>query len=107
MSAWPLMRGQVIRADIGLDEPKLLAVVSNNRRNAAMPSVLAVRLTTTPKPPMPSVVELGHPEVFTGRIVCDDIIEVFEEEVMAVRGGLTGAALAALNDGLRAALDLA
>ncbi len=106
MSTWPLSRGQVIQADIGLDEPKLLVVVSNNRRNAAMQSVLAARLTTTAKPHLPSVIELGHPEVFVGRIMCDDIIEVFKDEVLALRGGLTGLAVAALNDGLRAALDL-
>ena len=106
MSTWPLTRGQVIQANIGLDEPKLLVVVSNNRRNEHMPSALCARLTTTAKPDLPSVVQLDRTETFVGCIVCDDIIEVFEDEVLARRGGLSGQAMAALNDGLRAALSL-
>ncbi|WGY04332.1 type II toxin-antitoxin system PemK/MazF family toxin [Nocardioides sp. QY071] len=106
MSTWPLVRGQVIQADIGLDEPKLLVVVSNNRRNERLGSVLCARMTTTAKPDLPSIVPLEHPEVFVGCVVCDDIVEVFEDEVMAVRGGLSGAAIPVLNDALRAALDI-
>lgn len=47
---WPLTRGQVVRADINLDEPKLFVVVSNNRRNARLGDVLGARLTTSRKP---------------------------------------------------------
>jgi mRNA interferase MazF len=100
------MRGQVIQADLGLDEPKLLVVVSNNRRNEHLGSVLCARLTTTAKPDLPSIVKLDHPEVFAGCVVCDDIVEVFSDEVLAVRGGLTGVAMNAVGDGLRAALGL-
>lgn len=103
---WPLLRGQVVVADVALDEPKLFVVVSNNRRNAALPSVLAVRLTTTAKPDIPSVVQLGHPESVIGYAVCDDIVELFEDEVRAVRGGLTSTGLAAIGDGVKAALGL-
>lgn len=106
MSTWPLSRGQVIQADIGLDEPKLLVVVSNNRRNQHLGSVLCARLTTTAKPDLPSIVPLERPEVFVGCIVCDDIIEVYENEVIGLRGGLSLATLPALNDGLRAAFDI-
>ncbi|MBO0843688.1 MAG: type II toxin-antitoxin system PemK/MazF family toxin, partial [Nocardioides sp.] len=96
----------VVRADIGLDEPKLLVVVSNNRRNARLPQVLAARLTTTAKPALPSIVELAHPEVYVGRIVCDDIVEVYKDEVLSVVGGLSPRGVQALNRGLKAALDL-
>jgi mRNA interferase MazF len=103
---WPLARGQVVVADIGLAEPKLLVVVSNNRRNSRLPQVLAARLTTSPKPAIPSIVELGAGETVLGRVVCDDIVEVYEDEVRAVRGALTPAAMRRVDVGLAAALDL-
>lgn len=103
---WPLVRGQVVQANLQLNEPKLVLVVSNNRRNSNLETVLAVRLTTSPKPDIPSIVELAHPEVFIGRVVCDDIFELWEDEVIRVVGGVTGAGMAAVEAGLRAALDL-
>ncbi len=103
---WPVSRGQVIRADIGLDEPKLLLVVSNNRRNQNLPQVLAVRLTTSDKPQLPSIVELAHPEAFVGRVVCDDIIEVYKDEAMKIIGALSPGAMQAVNIGLMAALGI-
>ena len=103
---WPLLRGQVVRADVGLDEPKLFLVVSNNRRNRSLPQVLTARLTTSPKPDIPSIVPLRHPEVFVGSVVCDDIVEIYEDEVVAVPGALSPAAMGAVNLGLAAALDL-
>lgn len=103
---WPVNRGQVIRADLGLDEPKLFLVVSNNRRNQSLPQVLAVRLTTSGKPNIPSIIELGHPEVFVGRVVCDDIVEIYEDEVLSVVGSLSPGAMRAVNAGLAAALGM-
>lgn len=103
---WPLLRGQVVRADLGLDEPKLFVVVSNNRRNRQLKEVLAVRLTTSPKPRIPSIVELGHPEAFIGVAVCDDIVELYEDEIRDVTGALSQRAMRAIGRGLAAALDL-
>ncbi len=98
---WPLSRGQVVRADLGLGEPKLFVVVSNNRRNQQLPQVLAARLTTTRKPDIPSVVQLGHPEAFNGYVVCDDIVEVYQDEVVSVAGALSPRAVHAVNQVLR------
>jgi len=103
---WPLLRGQVVQVNIGLDEPKLLVVVSNNRRNRSLPQVLGVRLTTSEKPAIPSIVELGGPEIFVGRAVCDDILEIYEDEVMNVRGALSPVGMQAIGVGLKAAFDL-
>jgi mRNA interferase MazF len=103
---WPLLRGQVVRVEMELDEPKLVLIVSNNRRNQHLPQVQAVRLTTTAKPPLPSIVTLEHPEVFVGRVVCDDIVEVYEDEVRAVVGAVSPRAMVAISAGLKAALDL-
>lgn len=103
---WPVLRGQLLQVEIGLDEPKLVLVVSNNRRNERLGSVLAVRLTTSAKPPLPSIVELDSPERFVGRVVCDDILEVFEDEVLHVRGALSPFTMTAVDDALKAALSL-
>lgn len=103
---WPLLRGQVIRAEIGLDEPKLFLVISNNRRNSHLPQVLAARLTTSKKPTIASVVELKNPEVFVGSVVCDDIVEIYQDEVLSVVGALTRDAMRSVGRGLKAALDL-
>lgn len=95
-----------MRAEIGLDEPELFVVVSNSRRNRALPQVLGVRLTTTPKPTIPSVIELSHPEAFVGRAVCDDIAEIYQDEVMTVVGALSPGAMRRVGWGLAAALEI-
>lgn len=102
----PAVRGQILRVEIGLSEPKLVVVVSNNFRNRRLNSVLAVRMTTTPKPTIPSIVELPANGNFEGRVICDDIIEIFEDEVLGVVGAVDPITLRSINDGLRAALAL-
>ena len=103
-----ILRGRIYRAHLAhIGEDKFFLVVSNNRRNANFPQVLAVRLTTTPKQPRPSIVELGHPEPFVGHAVCDDIETLWDDEVRRDLGALTPAALARIDDGLRAALGMA
>lgn len=108
MSApWPLVRGRVYAARLsGFEQDKYFLVVSNNRRNRALPQVLAVRLTTTVKPVLPSIVVLPATEVFTGSVVCDDIVEIWQDEVKRDLGALSPAAMAAVGRGLAAALDL-
>jgi mRNA interferase MazF len=103
---WPLSQGQVIQADLGLREPKLFVVVSNDRRNRQLRQVLAARLTTSPKPDIPSVVQLAHHEAFNGYVVCDDIVEVYRDEVVSVAGALLPRAVHEVNAGLAAALGL-
>lgn len=102
----PLTRGQVVLAEIGLSEAKRLVVVSNNRRNRALQSVLAARLTTSQKPAIPSVVPLTHADQMTGVVCCDDIIEVFNDEVIEVVGALSPNTMTRVSSGLAAALDL-
>jgi mRNA interferase MazF len=50
---------------------------------------------------------LTHPEAFVGRAVCDDIVEIYENEVRGVIGGLSTGAMRAINAGLAAALGMA
>lgn len=102
----PYLRGQVYRANLGTDEPKYYVVVSNNRRNAQLDDVLVVRLTTTRKPQLPSIIELGHPEPFVGRACCDDITWMSPDEVAEYIGALSPGAMRRIGDGLAAALGL-
>jgi len=74
---------------------------------AGLRSVLAVRITTSPKPRIPSIVELEGSSHLVGRVVCDDIIENFEDEVLSVEGAVTTSMLTATGEGLKAALALA
>jgi|SRR5580704_10795315 mRNA interferase MazF len=108
MAGTDLLRGRVYGAVLSHIEDegeKYYLVVSNNRRNSAFPQVLAVRLTTTPaRSPRPAVVELDAREVFAGRAVCDNIVELYPDEVRRDRGALTPGAMARIEDGLRAAL---
>lgn len=107
VTPWPLVRGRVYAARLtGSPEDKYFLVVSNNRRNRNLPQVLAVRLTTTPKPALPSIVALPSAEVFTGSVVCDDIVEIWADEVKRDLGALSPAAMSAVARALAAALDL-
>lgn len=105
--AQPVSRGQILRVEIGLSEPKLVVVVSNNSRNRKLSAVLVARMTTSPKPSIPSIVPLADQGGFVGSVVCDDIFEVFEDEVLAVVGSLAPATVSSVNAGLQVALGLA
>lgn len=104
---WPLLRGRVYAAKFSnIKNEKYFVVVSNNQRNAHLPQVLAVRLTTSPKPSIPSIVEIGKGEVFLGRAICDDIVELYEDEIQRDLGALSPSAMSAVGNGLKAALAL-
>ena len=104
---WPLLRGRVYAAKLSnIKTEKYFLVVSNNQRNTHLQQVLAIRLTTSPKPNIPSIVELGNGETFIGRAVCDDIIELYEDEIIRDLGALSPKAMSAIANGLKAALSL-
>lgn len=103
-----VLRGQVVQAAVGQDEPKLFLVVSNNGRNQSkMDSVLVVRLTTTSKwNHLPSVIEIPPAEGVVGSVMCDNIMELYDDEIMGVRTTLSVRTMALVDDGLRVALAL-
>jgi len=104
---WPLLRGRVYAAKLAnIKNDKYFLVVSNNQRNTHLPQALAIRLTTSPKPEIPSIVELGHSEIFQGRAICDDIIELYEDEILRDLGALSPKAMYAVTNGLKSALSL-
>lgn len=100
-------RGRIYAATISEDlGEKYYLVVSNNHRNKALGIALVVRLTTTTKPPLSSIIELPHSEPFNGRVLCDDILELYPDETRADTGALSAATMTRVSDGLRAALAL-
>lgn len=103
-----MVRGRIYRIRLsGLEGEKYFVVVSNNARNRALPSVLGVRFTTSAKPALPSIVEIPDTEVLPGgRVVCDDIVELFDDEVTADMGAVSPAVMAKIDTGLKAALAL-
>lgn len=107
MSVQP-MRGQVYRVKLGAQDPKPHVVVSNNMRNRALDSVLAVRITTTDKSRIPTSVGLGPGDPQVGYALADDIVEIWKDEIEAGEhlGCLAPKTLLHLNDALAQALGL-
>ncbi len=104
-----LIRGRVYGAVMAhVDGEKPYLVVSNNSRNNKLSNVLAVRITTSVKPPMKSVVELtGADAPLTGRVLCDDLIQLWPDEVSREWGAVSPATMSRVNEGLADALGLA
>lgn len=102
---WSLTRGRIYLADIGFGR-KYFLVVSNNRRNGKLDSVLAVRITTTSKQGLPSAVQLTSDDSLTGWVCCDDIGPLFEEEVISDAGAVSARTMIAVNRALGHALGI-
>lgn len=104
---WPLQRGRIYAAKLGDLDEKYYLVVSNNLRNRNLDSALAVRLTTSRNPALPSIIELANQsESFESQVVCDDIVEIFEDEARRDLGALSPATMREVEAGLRAALGM-
>ncbi len=102
------VRGRVYYAII---DPKIgekpFLVVSNNGRNNAFKTALVVRLTSTDKKiEVPTIVETTHQDPFYGRVLCDDIFELWPDEVRRDGGALTPETMMRVGAGLKAALAL-
>ncbi len=89
-----------------MTERKPYLVVSNNERNRVLDSVLAVRVTTSVKPPIRSIVVLENGEPLVGRVLCDDIVEVYKDEIREPLGALSPRAIVEVNKALKFALAL-
>lgn len=106
MSALIPVRGRVYMADIG-NGPKPWLIVSNNARNRALADCLAVRLTTSDKPELPTIVKLGSADYpLVGRVLCDDIALLYREDLEEDRGALAPETMVKVAAGLRSALAL-
>lgn len=103
-----VIRGGVYAATIPpMEDEKYYVVVSNNLRNKALPNVLVVRLTSSRKPDLPSIVALPEGECVYGNVLCDDISEMWPEEDVRKRlGSLSPAVMTRINSALSVALGL-
>ena len=100
------LRGQVYRVDLG-HGPKPWLVVSNNARNRNLDSVLAVRITTTGKDAVvPTVVALTSSDPLVGYVLCDDLVQLYRDELVKRVGAVSPTTIRAVSDGLRIALGL-
>jgi mRNA interferase MazF len=103
----PFLRGRVYAATLqSISAEKYFLVVSNDVRNRQLRTALVVRLTTSPKPSLDSIVVLPAGEAFAGSVGCDDILELYEDEVTRQLGALSRAAMSRVDSGLASALDL-
>jgi mRNA interferase MazF len=93
-------------ADLGYGDKPFLCV-SNNSRNQRLDSFLAVRITTSRKPPLDSVVPLGSNDGgFTGNVLCDDLVEIGHDEIKREGGALSLPTMMRVDTGLKVALAL-
>lgn len=100
------LRGQVYSVDLGHGRKPWL-VVSNNARNRNLDSVLAARITTTRKhQALPTVIPLTAADPLVGFVLCDDIIQLYRDELTRMQGALSPLTINAVSDGLRIALAL-
>lgn len=101
------VRGQVFWATFSPDlGRKPYVVVSNNQRNRQLDSALVARITTTPKPPMRSIVAVPHGECVVGSIICDDIMPMYETDQPELAGGLSPLVMRQVDAALKAALGI-
>lgn len=100
------VRGRIYRADLGFGLKPFL-IVSNYNRNRNLQDALAVRLTTSAKPVIPTVIEMTSADPMQGgRILCDDIVAIYRDELKEDLGALSRATMTAVDAGLKAALSL-
>ncbi|XAS66539.1 type II toxin-antitoxin system PemK/MazF family toxin [Micrococcaceae bacterium Sec5.7] len=103
----PFLRGEVYLIEpSGIEENKYYLVVSNNARNSHLGTALMVRITTSVKPEIASIIILPHGECVSGRVLCDDIEEVWSDQVVRRIGALSISTMAAVNEALKSALGL-
>lgn len=87
--------------------PKPAVIVSNNGRNTSLwPFVHVVRVTTAPRQPRPTIVELPSGEAVGGRVVCDDLAPVLKSDLGGPLGGLSPATMRRVDAALKAVLAL-
>lgn len=82
-------------------------IVSNNARNqSAWPQVHVVRITTAPRQPRDTIVELPTGEGVTGRVICDDLSPVAKAMLGGRIGALSPGTMRRVDAALKAVLAL-
>lgn len=90
------------------DEPKPVVIVSNDGRNRSrFEWVHVIRITTRPKRPLPTIVELSDRDApLTGRAMTDELELVHKDDLEDRRGQLSPPTMAAIDNALRHMLAL-
>src|SRR4051794_13007788 len=101
----PPIRGTIYWADLGSGRKPWL-IVSNNGRNQHLDDYLAVRVTTSDKPSLPTIVELAPGDPLVGRVLCDEIALLFDSDLDGFAGGVMLDTMMRVSAGLRAALAI-
>jgi mRNA interferase MazF len=87
--------------------PKPALIVSNNARNqSAWPHVHVVRITTAPRQPRDTVVEIPAGEGVTGRVICDDLAPVAKDQLGERLGALSPGTMRRVDAALKTVLAL-
>ncbi len=98
------LRGQIFRVDLG-HGPKPWLVVSNNQRNRNLETVIAARITKTRRHVyLPTVVPLQQGDPLVGLVLCDDLVQLYRDELGTYLGAIAPATTQAVSAGLRIAL---
>ena len=100
-------RGEVWAAVLpGMTEDNYYLVVSSNSRNRALRTCLVVRITSTDKPDIPSIVRIPNGECVTGRVLCDDVEDMWPEDARTKLGAFTPSTMQMVNAAIAVALGL-
>jgi mRNA-degrading endonuclease toxin of MazEF toxin-antitoxin module len=96
-------RGEVRRA---VPRGQTFVIVSNDRRNRNLKTVLGCRIAEGDYQGQPTVVPIPEDERITGSVVCDDVTLLRQGELADPKMVLSPATMAAVDAGLCLALDL-
>jgi mRNA interferase MazF len=103
----PFLRGQIYAAQLpGMVEEKYYVVVSNNARNRSLGTALVARITSSAKPDLASIVSVPGGEPVGGLVLCDDIEDMWPDDVAGILGAFSPSTMRLVNAGLAAALGL-
>lgn len=101
------LRGEVWAAVLpGMTEEKYYLVVSSNARNKALKTSLVVRITSSDKPDISSIVRIPFGECVNGRVLCDDVEDMWPEDAKRKLGAFSVTTMHLVNSGLAVALGL-
>lgn len=102
-------RGQIWWADLGFEVNKRVIVISNNQRNRALKSCIALYVTSKwNKPPYPSLArfEVGEIGELPSFVCADDPWVVPDGDLKGFITTATPTQMLRVEDAVRAALDL-
>jgi len=91
------------------DEPKPVVIVSNDGRNRSRFGwVDAVRITSRPKRPLPTIVDLSPADApLSGRAMVDEVELIHKGDLEDRRGTLSPGTMRAIDNALRRVFSLA